>query len=244
MVSSRLAGRGGPRQGRAGTASTPRRASTTASMMRLGHLPGQGKTEPHAFGLAGHERVEQRRLHRRRRTRARVADLDDPLTVGLRQVEHDAIPPGPAASIALSARFSTAPRRLGSSSRGCSSERHRQTTSSTRQCSQVGSTREATSWISRTRSHRRVGPLLDPAQREQAADLLLDQRELAEGHRHARVSPAALAPLDMKLNAHTSTGDAHCEAGGPSPRRAGPAGWSARPGGSSGSSAEAGRTSG
>ena len=241
-VSVRLDSRGGLWQAEAEPGPGPLATPRQGSMMRLGHLHRQGQPEPHPFRLAGHERVVQGRLDRRRRARARVAHLDGSVAAGLLQVQ-PTLPPGPAASIALRVRLSTAARRLGSSATASTAAPHGPTASPTSPCSQLGCTSVATSWSSRTRSHGEGRRSSTRPSVSRPADLLLDQRELTQGHGHARVCPGALAPLEVKLQAQPGTGQCVAKLVG-RPRRELPSTASVPTGGWSGSSAGAGRTSG
>ena len=65
----------------------PSRAQRQRSMMRLGHLPGQGKPEPDAFGLARDERLEQGLGQLGGGPGPGVADLDDRARVVIVELE-------------------------------------------------------------------------------------------------------------------------------------------------------------
>ena len=175
-------------------------------MMRIGDMPCQGKAQASSLGLACDERVEQVLVQEARRTGARIAYVDDQLMVLCRQVQtHATAGPGGLNGIQTKVENRSAQTRLidgRGDLREASADDELDTAVLRRRLDERGNIVNQTNEVALA-----VRPLFMPAEREQAAHLLLDERELAEGHVQARVSTHCATPCAMELEAQTCAGD-------------------------------------
>lgn len=169
-------------------------------MMRQGNMPGQSKTKSNALRLAGHERLEQCFAELRRRSRAGVGDLDNPSVTVVPQLERDgAARAGGFDGVEGKIEHRGAEAGLvGHRRRGwrASADPKGDPGMLTGRLKQGGNVVEQSNQIAGG-----MRPLFESTERQEAPNLLFHQRKLAQGHRHAGVSPRILATFQMKLNA-------------------------------------------
>ena len=212
-------------------------------MMRQGHMPGQSKTKSNALRLAAHERLEQSFTELRRRSWAGVGDLDDPSVTVVSQLERDgAARTGGFDGIEGKIEHRGAEAGLvGHRRRGwrASADPKGDPRMLTGRLKQGGDVVKQTNQVAGG-----MRPLFESTERQEAPNLLFHQRKLAQGHRHAGVSPRILATFQMKLNAQPGARQRVPELMSHPRRKLRQHVGALSTGGSSDSSAEAGRTSG